>query len=195
VNLPRLLILTDRHQATRPLVDVVRAAVDGGARAVVMREKDLPRPERARLADQLRPILADAGAVLVVASDPTIPADGVHLAARDHLPAARPALVGRSCHSPTGLRAAADEGCDWATLSPIFPSPSKPGYGPALGRAALAGAPLPVYALGGVDVGRAAACIVAGAAGVAVMGAVMRAADPAAVVATLLRALDSEAGR
>lgn len=195
MNLPGLLILTDRHQATRPLVDVVRAAVNGGARAVVMREKDLPRPERARLANQLRPIVADAGAVLVVASDPTIPADGVHLAARDHLPAARPALVGRSCHSPAGLRAAAEEGCDWATLSPIFPSPSKPGYGPALGTTALAGAPLPVYALGGVDAGRAAACVAAGAAGVAVMGGVMRAEDPAAVVATLLAALDAEAGR
>lgn len=195
MNVPRLLILTDRHQAPRPLADVVRAAIDGGARAVVVREKDLPRPERARLADQLRPILADAGAILLVASDATIPADGIHLAAQDHLPTARPALVGRSCHSPDALQAAADEGCDWATLSPIFPSPSKPGYGPALDTAALAGAPLPVYALGGVDAGRVAACVAAGATGVAVMGAVMRAADPAAVVATLLAALDAEAGR
>ena len=195
MNLPRLLVLTDRHPTTRPLVDVVRAAVDGGARAVVLREKDLPRAVRAHLADQLRPILTEAGALLVVASDATIPADGVHLAAGDHLPANRPELVGRSCHDPAGLRAAAAEGCDWATLSPIFPSPSKPGYGPVLGRAALASAPLPVYALGGVDVGRAAACVAAGAVGVAVMGAVMRATDPAAVVANLLRALDSEAGR
>lgn len=195
MNLPRLLILTDRHQTTRPLVDVVRAAVDGGARAVVLREKDLPRAARAHLADQLRPILSEAGAILVVASDATIPADGVHLAARDHLPVNRPPLVGRSCHDPAGLQATAEEGFDWATLSPIFPSSSKPGYGPALGAAALAGSPLPVYALGGVAVERAAACVAAGAAGVAVMGAVMRATDPAAVVANLLRALDSKAGR
>jgi len=195
MTLPRLLILTDRHQTTRPLVEVVRVAVDAGARAVVLREKDLPRPARAHLADQLRPILTDAGALLVVASDATIPADGIHLAADDQLPANRPPLVGRSCHDPTGLQAAAEEGCDWATLSPIFPSPSKPGYGPALGTAALAGAPLPVYALGGVDAEQAAACMAAGAVGVAVMGAVMRAADPAAVVANLLRALDGERGR
>jgi thiamine-phosphate diphosphorylase len=195
VNLPRLLVMTDRHQATRPLVEVVRAAVDGGARAVVLREKDLPRAARAHLADQLRPILTKAGALLLVASDPTIPADGIHLAAGDQLPANRPPLVGRSCHDPTGLQTAAEEGCDWATLSPIFPSPSKPGYGPALGTAALAGAPLPVYALGGADAEGAAACVAAGAAGVAVMGAVMRATDPAAVVANLLRALEGETGR
>ncbi|MPY94131.1 MAG: thiamine phosphate synthase [Acidimicrobiia bacterium] len=195
MNLPRLLILTDRHQTTRPLVDVVRAAVNAGARAVVLREKDLPRAVRAHLADQLRPILTEAGALLIMASDATIPADGVHLATSDQLPANRPPLVGRSCHDPTGLQAAAEEGCDWATLSPIFPSPSKPGYGPALGTGALAGAPLPVCALGGVDAGRAAACVAAGAAGVAVMGAVMRATDPAAVVANLLRALESKAGR
>lgn len=195
MNLPRLLVLTDRHQTTRPLVDVVRAAVNGGARAVVLREKDLPRAARAHLADQLRPILTEAGALLVVASDPTIPADGLHLAAHDHLPIPWPPLVGRSCHSPAGLHAAADEGCDWATLSPIFPSPSKPGYGPALGTTALAGAPLSVYALGGVDAERAAACVAAGAAGVAVMGAVMRATDPAKVVANLLRALEGETGR
>ena len=47
--------------------------------------------------------------------------------------------------------AAAGEGCDYATLSPIFVSASKPGYGPALGVGALRDAPLPVYALGGVD--------------------------------------------
>ncbi len=41
-GLARLLVLTDRHASARPLADVVRAAVEGGARAVVLREKDLP---------------------------------------------------------------------------------------------------------------------------------------------------------
>ena len=195
MNLPPLFVLTDRLQAARPLVEVVAAAVDGGARAVVLREKDLPRAERARLADRLRAILADAGGILVVASDSTIRADGVHLAAGDAFPAARPVLVGRSCHDATELEAAAGEGCDWATLSPIFASMSKPGYGPALRTSALRKAPLPLYALGGVDVRHAGACVAAGAAGVAVMGAVMAANDPAAVVAALLRAVRDEVHR
>ena len=44
----------------------------------------------------------------------------LHLAAGDQLPAERPPLAGRSCHDPTGLQTAAEEGCDWATLSPIL---------------------------------------------------------------------------
>jgi thiamine-phosphate pyrophosphorylase len=95
-------------------------------------------------------------------------------------------VVGRSCHSAAELAAAAAEGCDYATLSPIFPSASKPGYGPALGVDALRDAPLPVYALGGVDPTNARTCVEAGAVGVAVMGYVMRAADPALAVQELL---------
>ncbi|HKW54193.1 MAG TPA: thiamine phosphate synthase, partial [Stellaceae bacterium] len=63
------------------------------------------------------------------------------------------------------------------------------GYGPALGvtrfAAAAAAARLPVIALGGVDATNIASCIDAGAAGVAVMGGVMAAADVAAVMAGL----------
>ena len=62
------------------------------------------------------------------------------------------------------------------TLSPIFASASKPGYGPALGLERLAEvaavSPLPVIALGGIeDEGSVRACLDAGAAAVAVMGA------------------------
>ena len=191
--LPPLLVLTDRTQARRPLPDVVRAAVDGGARVVVVREKDLPRRERARLVDTLRPLLADVGGRLLVASDPAIEADGVHLAADDPLPAPRPGILGRSCHDASGLAAATTDGLDEVTLSPVAPTPSKPGYGPTLGyegvRRLCATTPIPVYALGGVDVTNAARWRAAGAAGVAVMGSVMRSARPDRVVAELLAAM------
>ena len=179
-----LLVLTDRTLVPtgRSLVGVVRAAVEGGATHVVLREKDLPRSDRAALARELSELVP----VLLIASDPSIAADGVHLAAADPWPPARPALVGRSCHSRADLERAAHEGCDYATLSPIFESPSKPGYGPALTVDALRDAPLPVYALGGVDPTNAHSCIEAGAAGVAVMGYVMRADDPAVAVKELL---------
>lgn len=178
-----LLVLTDRTLTNgRPLVEVVRAAVEGGATRVVLREKDLPRSDRVALASELRAFVPS----LVIASDASIPGDGVHLAAADAVPAVRPRLVGRSCHSSEELARAAAEGCDYATLSPIFASPSKPGYGPALGVDALRDAPLPVYALGGVDPSNARACVDAGAAGVAVMGYVMRADDPAVAVKELL---------
>jgi len=179
-----LLLLTDRTlvPAGRSLLDVVRAAVEGGATHVVLREKDLPSVERAALAAELRAFVP----VLLIASDPTIAADGVHLAGADPLPSDRPDVVGRSCHSREDLVQAAAEGCDYATLSPIFESPSKPGHGPALGVRALRAAPLPVYALGGMDPTNARSCIDAGATGVAVMGYVMRADDPAVAVKALL---------
>ena len=186
-----LIVFTDRRQAGRPLVDVVAAAVDGGARTVVLREKDLPGGERAALAERLRALLAGVGGRLLLAG----PGDrDAHLAAADPAPIPRPAgVLGRSCHGAAQLRRAAAEGAAYATVSPVYATVSKPGYGPPLGLYALrelcARAGLPVYALGGVDTPeRVARCRAAGAAGVAVMGVVMRAPDPATVVAALLAA-------
>jgi thiamine-phosphate diphosphorylase len=209
--LPGLLVLTDRLQlpAGRSLVEQVARCVAGGARAVVLREKDLPRPERAALAEALAPVVRGAGGTLLAASDPTLAADGVHLAAADPRPAEVDSptgavgpvvLTGRSCHSLADLRAAAAEGATYATLSPIHATASKPGYGPALGLEGLTTAiadlgggagppPMPVYALGGIDSpARATRCRAAGAAGVAVMGALMRADDPTALAAELVAA-------
>lgn len=196
MTLPRLLVLTDQRQAHAPLGEVAAACVAGGARAVVLREKHLSASERAALAARLRPMLAAVGGRLLGASDPDLSRDGVHLAAHDPVPTtrlARGAWLGRSCHDRRELVAAATEGCTHATLSPIFPTASKPAYGPPLGTAALADPPLPTYALGGVDgPAAAAACVDAGAHGVAVMGALMRAEDPERLVIDLLASLPPE---
>ncbi|MGY1716736.1 thiamine phosphate synthase [Geodermatophilus sp. SYSU D01106] len=184
---PRLLVVTDRTQAARPLFETVAAAVAVGARAVLLRDKDLPAAERAALAADLRDLLDPVGGLLVWGGAAGAPAGlPVHLSAADPFPGARPPLVGRSCHSAAELARAAAEGCDWVTLSPFAATDSKPGYGPALGPAGLAahvaargpGAP-PVLALGGVRPGDVAGCLAAGASGVAVMGPAMR--DPAVV--------------
>ena len=183
MTLPRLLVLTDRTRCPGgDLLSTVDKAVAAGARAVVLREKDLPGDERRRLADAVHALLAPAGGLLIVAGT-ALPASQMHLAVRDAVPTPRPALLGRSCHDAGELRRAAAELCDYVTLSPVFASPSKPGYGPALGLATLdalvtAGVPA-VYALGGVRPEDVAGCLDAGARGVAVMGAVMR--DPAIV--------------
>jgi thiamine-phosphate diphosphorylase len=181
-----IVVVTDRRQARRPLPELVSAAVAGGARWVLLREKDLPRPERAALAARLRAALAPVGGQLIVAGPDPLGGDAVHLSAADQPVAV--GLVGRSCHDAAELARLATE--DYATVSPVFESASKPGYGPALGPAGLRDlcqcAGRPVLALGGIETPeRAAACVEAGAAGVAVMGAVMRAADPAATVAEL----------
>jgi len=176
VTLPRLLVLTDRAMCERPLVDVVAEAVTAGARAVVLREKDLPYDERARVGAHLRTVLDSVGGLLVMAGTR---GDAVHLSSSDPLPCPRPALVGRSCHDADEVARAETEGCDYVTVSPAYASESKPGYGPALGRSGLAAlltGCLTSYALGGVLPEHVAPCLDAGAHGVAVMGPVMR--DP-----------------
>jgi thiamine-phosphate pyrophosphorylase len=193
--MPRLLVLTDRTQCSS-LSAAVESAVAHGARAVVLREKDLPPDERASLADALRDLLDPVDGLLILAGRPDLAGkslvDGVHLAADDPVPAVRPPILGRSCHDAAELARATAEGCDYVTLSPVFSSPSKPGYGPALLPSGLAdvarGAEPLVYALGGVTPDQVAACRSAGAYGVAVMGSVMR--EPS-VVADFLSTLES----
>jgi thiamine-phosphate pyrophosphorylase len=134
--------------------------------------------------------------------DPRLAAEaglfGVHLGSRGDVRAARKLLakhawISISTHGMQEIEAAASTGADAVTLSPIFPSSSKPGYGPAVGLATLelaaAQSPIPVIALGGIEDATAArACFAAGAAAIAVMGAVMRADDPAAIMAGFVAA-------
>jgi thiamine-phosphate diphosphorylase len=182
-----LLVLTDRRQARRPLPWVVARAVEAGARTVVLREKDLPRADRLALAEELRALLDPVGGRLIVAGPDPLGGDAVHLAADDPVPPGVP-LVGRSCHYAEDLARLST--VDYVTVSPVYPSPSKPGYGPPLGASGLGAltrlATKPVYALGGITTRKqVAACLRAGATGVALMGVVMRAGDPADVVAAL----------
>ncbi|MGB2568524.1 thiamine phosphate synthase [Micromonospora citrea] len=187
-----VVLLTDRRVARRPLVEVVAGAVAGGVRWVVLREKDLPRTERAALAAQLRAVLADTGGTLVVAGPDPLGGDAVHLPAAGPYPPPAVGLVGRSCHDEAELARLTTE--DYVTLSPVFLTRTKPGYGPPLHpdglRELVGSSPVPVLALGGVETpGQARACVEAGAVGVAVLGAIMRADDPAASAAALTRAL------
>lgn len=183
MTLPRLLVITDRTLAAGPLEDVVATAVGYGARAVLLRDRDLPGPERAALALRLAAILAPVGGRLIVAGRI---GDAVHLAAREAFPDVRPGLVGRSVHNVSEVDRAVAEGCDYVTVSPVAQTASKPGYGPALGPdglAALLRPGLPAYALGGVVPALVGSYVDGGAYGVAVMGPVMR--DPAVVDAYL----------
>lgn len=199
---PPLLIITDRRQAGQKLEHVAKAAFDAGARWISVREKDLPWPEQAALRAKIA-ALAPSEAVIGLHGVPGKACSGV---AAWHLPRDGDAaetkrrvepgiLVGKSCHHGPAVEAAAKSGADYVTFSPVFTSRSKPGYGPALGLEQLAAicrtASVPVIALGGIDTRNAADCLDAGAAGIAVMGDVMRADDPGGVIRDLLAAIGS----
>ena len=184
-----LVVLTDRRLAVRPLTEVVRAAVDGGARWVVLRDRDLPYAERRTLADAFRAMLPP-GQLIVAGPDP-LGGDVVHLGAREPFPrgSLHSVRIGRSCHNAEEVHALSIE--DYVTLSPIFPTATKPGHGPALGPAGAADlhVKVPWLGLGGVaSPDRVRQCATAGAAGIAVLGAIMRAADPARVSSELVEA-------
>ncbi|SBT47743.1 thiamine phosphate synthase [Micromonospora auratinigra] len=187
-----VVLLTDRRVARRSLVDVVAGAVAGGVRWVVLRERDLPRAGRLALAVELRAVLAEVGGTLVVAGPDPLDGDAVHLPAAGPYPPPALPLVGRSCHDEGELARLSTE--HHVTLSPVFPTRTKPGYGPPLRPAGLrrliAACPVPALALGGIETpDQVRACVEAGAAGVAVLGAIMRAADPTEAAATLGSAL------
>jgi thiamine-phosphate pyrophosphorylase len=196
VKIPiRLLGVTEtRLTRGRPLHFVLEEAVAGGLRAILVRDKHLDAAERRQIVKKAVELLRPLEGTVLVASDPALGGDGVHLSALDPFPSGDVGLVGRSCHSAEEVAKAAAEGCDYVTLSPIFTTRSKPGYGPALGTGVLGGHPIPVLALGGVEAANASACVAAGAAGVAVMGALMSAKDPRATTAGLLAELGDALG-
>ena len=200
---PPLLVISDRHQTRLPLERVANDVFAGGGRWFSLREKDLTPPERRALLGRLVALGRHFGAVVTVHEDidaaAAADADGVHLPSAGDVAAARSrlphGLIGASAHSADEASALLRAGADYVTVSPIFVTLSKPGYGPALGLDGLARivaeAPGPVVALGGIDNGNAAACLAAGARGIAVMGEVMRSEDPRVTVERLLRAIST----
>lgn len=190
--------MTDRRAtAGRPLAVVVRRALEAGLPAVQLREKDLSGRALTALAAELRRLTAAHGALLFVNDriDVAIAvgADGVHLGggaipvadARRLLPSR--ALVGVSVHAPEELA-----GCtaDFALFGPVFDTPAKRRFGPPQGldrlRAAVAASPVPLLAVGGITPDTAPGARAAGAAGIAVIRAILAAADPGAATRALL---------
>jgi thiamine-phosphate pyrophosphorylase len=201
-DLPSLLVITDRRATGgRPLSTVIRAALEGGARLIQLREKNLDGGPLLDLALELALEARRMGAQLLVNDRIDVAlaagADGVVLPA-DSFPTevARRLLgpgklVGRSTHAAEEIARAAREGCDFVLFGPLFATPSKDAYGPPQGIEALRAATarsIPVFAVGGITAENARQAIDAGARGVAVIRAVMEAPDPSACVGRLLAA-------
>jgi len=199
---PPLLLVTDRAQARGPLADLVAAACAGGCRWVSVREKDLAEGAQIALAQSLKPIAQRCGARLTLHGEPATARaaglDGVHLPGSGDPAAARAALgptalIGISIHSAADATALDRSLVDYAVAGPAFATASKPGYGPALGVDGLAAicraTPVPVIAIGGIAAHAIPEVMEAGVAGVAVMGTVMRAAEPRRSIEDLLAAL------
>lgn len=200
---PRLYFVTDPALGER-LFDTVRAAVDGGATMVQLRDKHAGDAALTDTARRLMAILAPRRVPLIVNDRPAVAAragaDGVHVGQDDGDPAAARRIVGNAAIvglsiTATDQLAAVDPGVvDMLGVGPVFATASKPDAADPMGLEGLratATLGLPVVAIGGIDAGNAAAAIAAGAHGIAVVSAIAGAADPRRAARTLRDAVDA----
>jgi thiamine-phosphate pyrophosphorylase len=199
---PALLLITDRLQAKLPLREIIENAHAAGCRWLSLREKDLAAAEQIVLAHDLLPIARRWGARLTLHGDAELAGragvDGVHLAAGSDVCAARALLgsekfLGISIHSVAEAKTLDPASVDYAIAGPAYETASKPGYGPALGAAGIAAiasaAAVPILAIGGITADAVGPMLNTGAAGIAVMGSVMRANAPGLEIERLIAAL------
>ena len=184
----KLYAITDRKLcAPRTLYDTIHDLLDVGVSAIQLREKDLNDAEYIKLAEPLCALCHAYSAQLFINSSIEIAmevgADGLHLPG-DSVSVRKVIertnhrfIIGSSVHTLAEAKQRESEGADFITYSPIYPTLSKPGYGPVVGldglRNVTEGVNIPVFALGGITPERVSECLDAGAYGVAVMSGVM----------------------
>ena len=178
-----------RHQVT-PITEQVEKALQGGIRALQLREKDLSPKELLAQAIEIKPVIKKYGAKLFINDRADIAeiagAEGVHLTEasvpageiKDKFPNL---IVGVSTHAKEGALLAEAEGADFITFSPIYETPSKIHFGPPQGPVKLGqivkSVDLPVLALGGIKLNRVPEVLEKGAHGVAVISGIWDSQD------------------
>jgi thiamine-phosphate pyrophosphorylase len=204
---PRLIVVThpklDDDTLVARVADVA-AALLPGVLAVQLRDKARDQNALLVLAARLREVTAKRGAMLLVNSDAEVAlkvgADGLHLPSDAMTVAEARSILGPTSwvsingHSDEDVARGVSAGATAALVSPIFTTPGK---GTPRGLAALEAAHalaqgrMALFALGGVDRVNAPLCLRAGADGVAVVGAVLAAADPAAEARAIYASIQS----
>jgi thiamine-phosphate pyrophosphorylase len=199
-----LYVITDSALSRgRSHVEVARAALDGGADVIQIRDKSSTAYNLSCMAAEIQPIARKFGAAFLVNDRVDVAlvsgADGAHVG-QDDLPARearrllpRPRLVGVSVSTREEARRAQKDGADYIGVGPVFASSTKPDAGEPLGVERLAeiasSVTIPVVAIGGITVANAAAVFEAGARGAAVVSAVVSAENVTAAARALKRVI------
>ena len=197
-------VTCERLSAGRSNVEVLEALIQGGARIVQLREKDLKRGDFFRLAVKFREITAKAGVLLIINDHVDVAlaagADGVHLGQDDFpVPEARriapELLIGASTHDLEEALRAQEEGADYVNIGPIFPTGTKEGISRFLGPEAIPEiAPrlrVPFTVMGGINASNIGQVLATGARRIAVVTAVTMAPDIAEAVRSLRQQIRS----
>lgn len=200
----RLYLVCDLRPGGRALADVLTAALAGGVDVVQLRDKAASAEQLVAAARIARRLCDDAGALLILNDRPELVqaagADGCHVGQDDLEPAAAreragaDALVGQSTHFPDEVGGAS--AVDYIGVGPVYATPTKPGRHPVgveLVRFAAFHAPVPFFAIGGIEAANVDEVVAAGADRIAVVRAITQAADPRAAAAQLRAALPAGA--
>jgi thiamine-phosphate pyrophosphorylase len=193
----RLYLLADAGLVPpERLPDIVSAAIRGGVTAVQLRAKEATTLELLELARNLNALCQEANVPFIVNDRVDVAlaaeADGAHvghigeedLSPKDARHRLGPsAIVGVSVGTPQEAHQATAQGASYVSAGPMFATSTKSNAGPAAGEALLrsvrAATRLPLVVIGGITAQRAAALYEAGADGVCVGAAIVRAPDPA----------------
>jgi thiamine-phosphate pyrophosphorylase len=196
-NRLQMYVVTDERPCGEELLPIIRSAIEGGATAVQLRRKQELGRKFVELGRAIRELTRECG-VLFFVNDRVdvallVDADGVHvgqedISCRDARRILGDRIIGVSAETVEEAITAEREGADYLGVGAVFPTRSKPdaGYTGIDGlREIVRAVRIPVVAIGGIDADNAAETMRTGAAGIAVVSAVMSAADPKEATARL----------
>ena len=200
----RLVLVTDRHQTNgRPLVPLLQRVLTAATPAIQLRERDLSARDLVTLAREVQAVPASRRSQLLINDriDVALALEGVGVHLRSNsLPVSvarkllgTQRLLGISVHAVEEGLSAQSQGADYIVLGPIYETPSKQMFGPPLGIHTLEKVcrlvRIPIVGIGGVTAARAREMRRAGAFGVAVITAILGAADVESATRELLDAV------
>jgi thiamine-phosphate pyrophosphorylase len=204
----RLYFVCDALPGGRDPEALLNATMASGAGMIELRDREHPRGAIERSGQTFRRLADTYSALFIVNDDPYLAmelnADGVHVGQDDMDPAeARrimgpDAIIGLSTHSREQIDAAGSQPVDYISVGPIWETPTKEGR-PATGleliQTAAEIAPIPWFAIGGIDATNVDQVVAAGAERICVVRAIRDADDPRAATAALFDAVDPAARR
>jgi thiamine-phosphate pyrophosphorylase len=202
----RLYFVSDALPHGREPEALLNATMAAGTGMVELRDREQPKTVIERSGQTFRRLANTYSALFIVNDDPylamELAADGVHVGQDDIDPAearrimGAAAIIGVSTHSREQIEAAASEPVDYISVGPIWETPTKQGR-PATGleliQTAAEIAPVPWFAIGGIDPSNVDQVVAAGAERICVVRAIRDADDPRASTAALFDAVDPAA--
>ena len=202
-NNPILCLVTNRNRTSkRDLGFIVNDAISGGVNMVQFRDREMKGPKKLEMAISLKDLTKDKAMFMVngdVDLAKEVAADGIHFPEGQNSDAnyqnlKKKFIIGRSVHSFESAVKAASEGMDYLTVGTIFPSNSHPNgetSGTEIIEEISNKLSIPLIGIGGISEGNCLQVMEAGAAGVAVIGAISEAASPKLAAHNIFKVLKS----